>query len=53
MISHQLDIDKIYSCAKDPYKEKYQYLINKWERSNYSLNSLYKIKKHKKNGGAL
>ena len=28
-INNQPDIDKIYLYAKDPYKAKYQYLINK------------------------
>ena len=32
MINHQPDIDKIYLRAKDPYKAKYQYLINKHEK---------------------
>ena len=32
MINNQQDIDKIYLCAKDPYEDKYQYLINKRER---------------------
>ena len=27
--NNQLDIDKIYLCAKEPYEAKYQYLINK------------------------
>ena len=27
LIENQLDIDKIYLYAKDPYEEKYQYLI--------------------------
>ena len=31
MIENQPDIDKIYLYAKDPYKAKYQYLINKRE----------------------
>ena len=31
LIENQLDIDKIYLCAKDPYKSKNQYLINKRE----------------------
>ena len=31
LIGNQPDIDKIYSYAKDPYKSKYQYLINKRE----------------------
>ena len=29
MIHNQQDIDKIYLYAKDPYEDKYQYLINK------------------------
>ena len=41
LISQQLDIDKIYSYAKDPYERKYQFLINKQESTglkhfNYS-----------------
>ena len=31
MINNQQDIDKIYLYAKDPYEDKYQYLINKRE----------------------
>ena len=31
MIHNQPDIDKIYLYAKDPYEDKYQYLINKRE----------------------
>ena len=31
LINNQLDIDKIYLYAKDPYEEKYQFLINKRE----------------------
>ena len=31
LINNQLDIDKIYLYAKDPYEKKYQYLINKCE----------------------
>ena len=31
LIEKQPDIDKIYLYAKDPYKAKYQYLINKTE----------------------
>ena len=31
MINNQPDIDKIYLYAKDPYKAKYRYLINKRE----------------------
>ena len=29
LLNKQLDIDKIYLYAKDPYEEKYQFLINK------------------------
>ena len=32
LINNQLDIDKIYLYAKDPYEPKYQYLINKREK---------------------
>ena len=32
LINNQLDIDKIYLYAKDPYEKKYQYLINKLEK---------------------
>ena len=31
LIKNQLDIDKIYSYAKDPYEDKYQFLINRRE----------------------
>ena len=31
LIKNQLDIDKIYLYAKDPYAAKYQYLSNKRE----------------------
>ena len=31
LINNQLDIDKIYLCAKDPYEAKYQFLIKKRE----------------------
>ena len=31
MINNQQDIDKIYRYPKDPYEDKYQYLINKRE----------------------
>ena len=36
LINSQLDIDKIYLYAKDPYEAKYQFLINK--RENTGLN---------------
>ena len=32
LINNQLDIDKIYLYAKDPYEAKYQYFINKREK---------------------
>ena len=32
MINNQQDIDKICLYAKDPYEDKYQYLINKRQR---------------------
>ena len=32
LINNQIDIDKIYLYAKDPYEKKYQYLINKREK---------------------
>ena len=32
LINNQLDIDKIYIYAKDPYEAKYQYLINNREK---------------------
>ena len=32
LINNQLDIDKIYLYAKDPYEDKYQYLIKKREK---------------------
>ena len=32
LINNQQDIDKIYLYPKDPYEDKYQYLINKRER---------------------
>ena len=31
LINNQQDVDKIYMYAKDPYEDKYQYLINKRE----------------------
>ena len=38
LISNQQDIDKIYLYAKDPYEDKYQYLINK--RESVGINHL-------------
>ena len=32
LINNQLDIDKVYLYAKDPYEAKYQYLIKKREK---------------------
>ena len=34
LINNQTDIDKIYLYAKDPYEAKYQYLINKREKTD-------------------
>ena len=31
LINNQQDVDKIYLYVKDPYEDKYQYLINKRE----------------------
>ena len=38
MINNQQDIDKIYLYVKDPYEDRYQYLINK--RESVGLNHL-------------
>ena len=38
MIHSQPDIDKIYLYVKDPYEDKYQYLINK--RESVGINHL-------------
>ena len=38
LINNQPDIDKIYLYAKDPYEDKYQFLINK--RESIGLNIL-------------
>ena len=37
------DIDKIYLYPKDPYKAKYQYLINKRESAGQSILMILKI----------
>ena len=34
LINQQRDIEKTYLYAKDPYKAKYQFLINKQERTS-------------------
>ena len=34
LLNQQLDIDKIYLYARDPYEVKYQFLINKRESTN-------------------
>ena len=34
LINHQRDIDKIYLYAKNPYEAKYQFLINKREKTS-------------------
>ena len=33
LINNHPDIDKIYLCAKNAYEAKYQFLINKRERT--------------------
>ena len=35
--NNQSDIDKIYLYAKDPYEDKYQFLINKRESTVLSI----------------
>ena len=35
LTNNQLNIDKIYLDAKDPYEAKYQYLIKKREKSRF------------------
>ena len=45
MTNNQLDIDKIYLYAKDPYKEKHQFLINR-EAAKISALSSGKITKY-------
>ena len=42
LVSNQPDIHKIYLYAKDPYKAKYQYLIN--EREKVGLNHYNNLK---------
>ena len=42
LISHQPDIDKMYLYVKDPYKAKYQLLINKREGANLKHSKDYK-----------
>ena len=37
LINNQPDIDKMYLYAKDPYKAKYQFLINKRESKSTGL----------------
>ena len=42
LINNQQDIDKIYLYPKDPYEDKYQYLINK--REHVGVNHLNDLK---------
>ena len=35
LMNNQLDNDKIYLYAKDPFEAKYQYLISKREKSSF------------------
>ena len=57
MINTQEDIDKIYLYVKDPYEDKYQYLMNKRESVGIShlndpkafieySNDMYKVYKN-------
>ena len=46
-MNNQLDIDKIYLYAKDPFEAKYQYLVDKHE--NVGLNHHDDHKTYKKN----
>ena len=41
LINHEPDFDKIYLYVKDPYKAKYQFVINKRESTDlkYYLNN--------------
>ena len=34
LLNHEPDIDKLFLCVKDPYKAKYQLLINKRQDRN-------------------
>ena len=42
LINNEPDIDKIYLSAKDPYKAKYQFLINKRESADLKYFNLSK-----------
>ena len=42
-INNQLDTHKIYLYAKDPYKAKYQYLINKREKVGLDILMILKL----------
>ena len=42
LITRQPDIDKIYSYAKNTYKAKYQFLINKQENKGLNYFNDYK-----------
>ena len=42
LISHQQDINKIYLYAKNPYKEKYQMLINELESTGLKYSNDFK-----------
>ena len=43
LINNQPDINKIYLYAKDPYKAKYQFLINKRESTGLSNLMILKL----------
>ena len=42
VINHQPDFDKIYLYTKDPYKAKYQFLINKRENTGFKYFNVFK-----------
>ena len=50
LVSQQPNIDKTYLYAQDPYKAKYQFLINKWESTgSRHLNDSKSLIKYPKN----
>ena len=42
LINHLPDIDNIYLYTKNPYEEKYQILINKWESTGLKYFNYFK-----------
>ena len=43
LINHQQDIDKIYSYAKDPFKAKDKFVINKQESTGLKVKNFNKL----------